>query len=182
MGKKFIFVEDLDRVLKQGKTEIVLPEGTRFSPAASDLMHEKGIQVSFTGAATTQKPDARDAKRTQSDTAKKIESSGQGLIAVAAGGRDINGPVGKDVSKEPFFLIFDVAGRFIDVIKNPYANDGDYVAPLIANLMASSQVSAIVAENFASNLRTHLEAKKVQYYEISGRIQEVVKTVMHRRD
>jgi hypothetical protein len=125
MAKKFIFTEDIESVLKQGKTEIVLAEGTRFSPAARDLIREKGIQVFFTDASYARKSEDPDTNRSQRDIAVKAKSSAHGLIAVTSSGRDIAGPVGKTAIKEPFYLIFDNQGRYIDVIKNPYSNRKD---------------------------------------------------------
>ncbi len=178
MAKKFIFIEDIKALLRQGKTEMILPGGTRFSPAAWDLIREQGIQVSFKDASSEKKSEDPEAIRGPGDTAIKVKPSGHGLIAVTSSGRDIAGPVGKDALKEPFFLIFDVEGRFIDVIKNPYANRDDAVEPLIANLMASSQISKFLAETIDSSLKTHLEAKKVQVFQIAGPIQDAVQSLM----
>jgi predicted Fe-Mo cluster-binding NifX family protein len=182
MEKKFIFVKDVAALIRQGKTEMVLPGGTRFSPAARDLIREQGIQVSFTDAASVKKSEKAGPIGHQGDMLEKVEPSGQGLIAVVSSGRDIKGPVGKDAKKEPFFLIFDTKGRFIDIIKNPYTNGGDGSDLSIAELMAASQVSTMVAETFGSRLRAHLEAKKVLPFEISGRIPEAVDRVLKRKD
>ena len=174
MGKKFVFVEDVNELLRQGNTEMVLAEGTRFSPAAWDLIREEGIQVIFAEASSETKSGGPQAAPGKEEPSKKIKPAARGLIAVASSGRDITGPIGKDAAKEPFFLIFDVEGRFIDVIKNPYAHRSDAVEPFIANLMASSQVTSILAENIGSSLQDQLEAKKVQYLEISGPIRDAV--------
>lgn len=174
MGNKFVFVEDVNALLRQGKTEVVLPDGTRFSPAARDLIREEGIQVIFTDVSSEIKSDDPEEVPRKEDTPKKNKPAARGLIAVASRGRDITGPVGKDATKEPFFLIFDIEGRFIDVIKNPYANQNEAAEPFIANLMTSSQVTSILAENIGSSLQDQLEAKKVQYLEISGPIRDAV--------
>jgi len=181
MEKKFIFAKDIEALLRQDKTEMVLTGRTRFSPAAWDLIREKGIQVAFTGASSEKELDEPEVIPSQGDAPKKIKPAGHGLIAVASRGRDITGPVGRSAAREPFFLIFDIEGHYIDVIKNPYANRSDAIDPLIAKLMASIQLSAIVAETFGSSLRTHLEAKKVQCVETSGRIQRAVKMVIDRK-
>ena len=47
MARKFVFIKDIENLLKQGKSEMQLPEGSRFSPAARDLIREKNIQVTF---------------------------------------------------------------------------------------------------------------------------------------
>lgn len=181
-GKKFIFVKDVEGLLRQGKAEMILPGGTRFSPAANDLIREKGIRVSFTNSSPGVTPKDTNETGTQNEMAERTEASPHGLIAVAAGSRDIHAPVGKTAAGEPFFLIFDIQGRHIDAIKNPYANGGKKVEPLIARLMASAQVAALAAQTFENSLRTHLEANRVQVFEITGSIREAVASMLKTLD
>lgn len=177
-GKKFVFVKDIERLLRQGKTEMILPVGTRFSPAANDLIREEGIRVSFTNSSPGAALKVPKEASAQNEMAERTEASPHGLIAVAAGSRDIHAPVGKTSAEAPFFLIFDIQGRHIDVIKNPYANGGKKVEPLIARLMASAQIAALAAQNFENSLRTHLEANRVQVFEITGSIREAVASML----
>jgi ethanolamine utilization cobalamin adenosyltransferase len=48
MIMKFVFAREVAELAAAGGTKMELPEGTRFSPAAADLIKEKGIQVIFT--------------------------------------------------------------------------------------------------------------------------------------
>jgi bacterioferritin-associated ferredoxin len=50
MGPKFIFAKDIQGALKGGKREILVPEGSRISSAALDLIKEKGLQVTYVGS------------------------------------------------------------------------------------------------------------------------------------
>ena len=48
MRTKFIFKEDVERLIRQGEKELVVPEGCRISSAALDLIKEKNILLKFT--------------------------------------------------------------------------------------------------------------------------------------
>ncbi len=45
MAPIFVFVKDVEAILREGKKEIIIPEGARISPAALDLIQERGIRV-----------------------------------------------------------------------------------------------------------------------------------------
>ena len=47
MKRRFVFVEEIEALVAQGQTDLQVPESTRFSPLAADLIREKGIRVSF---------------------------------------------------------------------------------------------------------------------------------------
>jgi bacterioferritin-associated ferredoxin len=46
----FVFVKDVEAILREGKQEIPVPEGAKISPAALDLIQERGLRVVRTGA------------------------------------------------------------------------------------------------------------------------------------
>ncbi len=46
----FVFVKDVEAILREGKQEILVPEGAKISPAALDLIQERGVRVVRTGA------------------------------------------------------------------------------------------------------------------------------------
>lgn len=46
----FVFVKDVEAILREGKQEILVPEGAKISPAALDLIQERGIRVVRRGA------------------------------------------------------------------------------------------------------------------------------------
>jgi bacterioferritin-associated ferredoxin len=45
----FVFVKDVEAILREGKQEILVPEGAKISPAALDLIQERGLRVVRTG-------------------------------------------------------------------------------------------------------------------------------------
>ena len=47
MRPKFIFQKDVEALIREGKKELIVPEGCRISSAALDLIKEKNILVKF---------------------------------------------------------------------------------------------------------------------------------------
>jgi predicted Fe-Mo cluster-binding NifX family protein len=180
MRKKFIFIKDIEDFLKRGQTQVDLPERTRLSPAAWDLVREKGIRISFKDTASQEAVNSQDVKSDKNNNEKQMEAPKPGLVAVASAGRDISGVVGQVAARSPYFLLFDTSGRFIDIIKNPFSAGGESVGLKIANLLAASQVSAIAAEKFGRAIKNNLKEKDIHYFELSGSIQEAVDTVLGR--
>ncbi len=47
MARFFVFVNEIEKILKKGEVEIELPEGVRFSSAALDLIKERNVKVKY---------------------------------------------------------------------------------------------------------------------------------------
>ncbi len=47
MRPKFIFQKDVEALIREGKKELIVPQGSRISSAALDLIREKNILVKF---------------------------------------------------------------------------------------------------------------------------------------
>jgi bacterioferritin-associated ferredoxin len=50
MAPVFVFVKDVETALKEGRQEILIPEGAKVSPAALDLIRDRGVRVVQQGA------------------------------------------------------------------------------------------------------------------------------------
>ncbi len=185
MTRKFVFIKDVENLIKQGKTDMQLPEGSRFSPAAWDLIRENNIQVSYTGQ-TSAPVDIGDEKiqdpKIQEQPTPADTGTGQPqLAAIVSSARDVSGTVGENVVSSQYFLIFDHDGKFIDIIKNPFFDGGKDAEQGIVNLLSASQVSAIAAEKFDDALGDRLKQKNIRFFEISGPIEEAVKLVFNQK-
>jgi hypothetical protein len=159
MARKFIFIKDIEQLLKQGKTEMDLPEGSRFSPAAWDLVRENNIQVSFREQSQALNADAGNTEIDSQSLSDQTSPELPQLAAIVSGAREITGKVGETVTGSPYFLIFDHDGKFIDIIKNPFIDKGTSADQMIVNLLTASQISAVAAEAFSGALRTQLSEK-----------------------
>lgn len=181
MTRKFIFIKDVENLLKQGKTEMELPEGSRFSPAAWDLVREKNIQLSFTAQPSQSDVEINVPKPKTQTSREQTAPTKAGLVAVASEDRKPSGAVGRFAGRSPYFLVFDYKGRFIDIIKNPYSAESGGIASRVADLLAASQVSVFVAEQFGQNIKSALSDENIKYLEISGSIEEAIKSVFNEK-
>ena len=184
MVRRFVFVREVEELVAKGQNEMELPEGTRFSPAAADLIKERGIRVTFTSgpAPDSGKIPESEEKPNESEltdvTYVRGANEQQSLIAVVSAGQTVTDAVGNIAARSPYFLIFDGQGKLVEVLENPYRNIGGGAGPLVANLMAERGVSTMVAGTFGTNIKASLEEKGVNYVEFSGQVKEAVKAVL----
>ena len=177
MGKRFVFVEEVQDVLSKGQTEMELPEGTRFSPAADDLIREKGIRVSFTGSPAPvdrkgQEPTGGKNKVEMQDTARA-----GALIAIVSAEKTATGTVGNVAARSPYFLLFNGQGELIEVLDNPHRDTGGGAGPLVAEFMGERGITTMVAGNFGSNMKASLDEKGINYFEFSRKAEEAARAV-----
>jgi predicted Fe-Mo cluster-binding NifX family protein len=179
--KKFIFIKDVEALIRRGKAEMQVPENSRFSPAARDLVREKNIQLSFTPQPSQSDVDVKLPEGQTQPSQEQAVPTKVGLLAVASEDREPSGTIGRFAGRSPYFLIFDFKGRFIDIIKNPYSTESEGIGRRVADLLAASQVSLFVAEQFGQKIIDALTDKNVKYLELSGPIEEAIKTVFDKK-
>lgn len=177
MGRKFIFVKDVEKVLAEGKKEWVLPEGACLTDAAADLVKERGLQLKTVGPPTGAGPSPQGKRRETSDGSQDNLSSVKGttgIIAVASSGQHPGDPVGSVAARSPYYLLFDSGGTFLSAIQNPYVNTGEGAGRLVAELMAEQGVRTMIAGNFGRNIVTYLEEKGIRNVQFSGKSEEAI--------
>ncbi len=178
MKKRFVFAKEVKELAARGVTKMELPQGTRFSPEAADLIKEKSIEVVFIDAQvgnTGQKPKSGRVE----DRAETVRADSAGpLIAVASSGRTSAAMVDSVAARSPFFLLFNTKGDLVEVLENPYRDSGGGAGPLVAELMAKKGVTTVVAGNFGINMKASLDEKGLKYFEFQGQAAEAVKDVV----
>ena len=152
MARRFVFVEEVEKLLADGLTELELPEGTRFSAAAADLIKAKGIKVSYTHATNTGSVSSGESEDDVDGTKAPPAESVQSRIAVASEGQEITDPVAAVAGRSPYFQIFDH--------------------------QAGKGVTSMVAGNFGVNIRASLREKQINPIPFSGRVKEAVKSAL----
>jgi len=186
MVRRFVFVREVEELVAKGQIEMELPEGTRFSSEAADLIKERGIRLTFTSG---QAPDSGKTSESEekvneseaSDATSARSAKEESLIAVVSAGQAITDPVGDAAARSPYFLIFDGQGELIEVLENPHRETGGGAGPPVAVLMAERGVSTMVAGAFGTNIKASLEEKGVNYFEFTGQVGEAVKLVLGGR-
>jgi len=177
--KRFIFVRDVEKWVKEGITEWELPEGARLTAAAADLIKERGIRLIHAGDAED-KPTPRDAGKDRNPQGGTPETPpnrtpAKGIIAVASTGETPSDPIGSVAARSPYFLLFDENGAFLGPVENPHAGAGGGAGRLVAEFMAERGVRTMIAGNFGRNIRTDLEEKGIRFVEASGQSAEAVR-------
>jgi predicted Fe-Mo cluster-binding NifX family protein len=177
--KRFIFVKDVEKWLKQGITEWELPEGARLTAAAADLIKERGIRLKMAvGAGDDFAPRDAGIDRNTPGASPDVQPEGataRGAIAVASSGRTPSDPIGTVAARSPYFLLFDENGAFLGSVENPHAGSGGGTGRLVAEFMAERGVRTMIAGNFGRNIKTDLEEKGIRFIEASGQSDEAVR-------
>ncbi len=177
MGKRFVFVEEVQDILLKGETEMLLPVGAKFSPAANDLIRENGIRVLFAGVLDLNERKGDELVGAKNEIVAQDSVKGAVLFAVASAGKSVAGTVGNIAARSPYLLLFNGQGELVEVLDNPYRNTGGGAGPLVAELMASRGVKTLVAGNFGVNITDSLEEKGVNALVFSGTVAEAVKLI-----
>jgi predicted Fe-Mo cluster-binding NifX family protein len=180
MIRKFVFAREVEELVAAGGTKMELPEGTRFSPAAADLVKEKGIKVIFTAAKGEKRERDQDIGSSKGEKEAPESASAEGLIAVASSGKSCSGEVGSTAARSPFFLIFNREGALVEVLENPFSDSSGGAGPLVAGLMAEKGISLLVAGNFGKNIRAVLNEKGIRHIEFQGQAGGAVKEMMRK--
>jgi len=178
MKKRFVFAKEVMGLVAEGHTKIELPEGTKFSPEAADLIKEKSIQVIFTAVAMETGEKKSETGRVQ-DRTEALETDSVGpLVAVASPGKTATDMVGSIAARSPFFLVFNTNGDLVEVLENPYRDSGGGAGPLVAELMAKNGITTMVAGDFGMNIKASLDEKGIKYLEFQGQAGEAVKDMI----
>jgi predicted Fe-Mo cluster-binding NifX family protein len=181
MARKFIFIRDVEQLIGEGKKEMVLPEGTRISPAAADFIKEKGIRLAFAGegagSPSTKSENKESSPEGSATTPVKGSTASQASVAVASSGKTPADHIGNVAARSPYFLFFDSQGNFLEVLENPYRDVGGRAGPLVADLMAEKGVTSVVAGNFGQNIVDSLDKKGIQHIALSGPVEKALESI-----
>lgn len=81
MANGYIFARDIQRALDQGQSQIELPEGSRLSPAARDLIRDYGVEVVYRPAEPA--PPAAEAEPSEKPAAPAAEEKAPAAVELS---------------------------------------------------------------------------------------------------
>ena len=97
------------------------------------------------------------------------------LIAVAAASNSLSSQVSGRPGQSPLFLLFDMQGRFIEAVENPYKNvKGNAGIPTI-DFLKGRGVKVIVAASMGSKIGEEMQSRGMQPIEFAGPVADAVK-------
>lgn len=200
MGRRFLFAREVEEIITKGQKEIILPEGSRISAAAADLIRQKGIRIRYRsdfpqtseskpvkgGQPALPEAEERSNKKEKPSEEGEAQSEGENTgirqppIAVASHDRTVDSTIENVAAKSPYFLVFDNQGKLVETLENPYRETGSGAGALVADLMAEKGVRTFVAGNFGEKIRLSLDEKGISFFEFTGQVREAVSTVLTR--
>ena len=100
------------------------------------------------------------------------------IIAVAAFKKTESSQIYDQAARAPYYLIFDKRGNLLEVISNPFREAARGAGPKVADLLASKNVSVVVAGNFGHKMKSALDEKGIDHHEASGIVKNVVEDLI----
>jgi predicted Fe-Mo cluster-binding NifX family protein len=99
-------------------------------------------------------------------------------IAVAAVAREANSEISPRSGRSKFFLIFDEAGKLLEVLSNPFSRGGGGAGFGVAKMLADQNVDIVVGRQIGDNMEEALQRRGIRVYEMTGRANEAVGRVI----
>jgi len=100
------------------------------------------------------------------------------IIAVATLEKTENSQLSDKAAHAPYYLIFDKGGNLLEVISNPFRDAVRDAGPKVADLLASKNVSVVVAGDFGHKMKSALNEKGIDQHKASGIVKKVVEDLI----
>jgi len=100
------------------------------------------------------------------------------IIAVATFKKTESSQISDKAARAPYYLIFDKRGNLLGVISNPFHDATRGAGPKVAGLLASKNVSVVVAGDFGHKMKSALDKKGIGHHEASGIVKNVVQDLI----
>ncbi len=99
-------------------------------------------------------------------------------IAVASNSKDPMSSISSKAGKCPYYLIFDNKGELTEVIGNPYKDAQSGTEQQTVDFLAGKGVTVVIAETFGDKIIGAMRTKSMDYFQLNGIINDVVKKVL----
>ena len=100
------------------------------------------------------------------------------IIAVATFKKTESSQISDKAARAPYYLIFDRRGNLLEVISNPFHDAARGAGSKMADLLASKNVSLVVASAFGHKMKSALDKKGINHHEASGIAKRVVQDLV----
>ena len=101
------------------------------------------------------------------------------IISVATLEKTENSQISDNAARAPYYLIFDKRGNLLEVISNPFREAARGAGPKVADLLASKNVSVVVAGDFGYKMESALGKMGIDHHEASGIVKNVVEDLIN---
>jgi predicted Fe-Mo cluster-binding NifX family protein len=100
-------------------------------------------------------------------------------IAIASESKQLTSRVSTLAGRSPYYLIFDSAGKLIEVVENPYKEVRGGAGTSITYYLSEKGVTLIIAELFGNKMINAMKSKGITYYEFKGIVNDAVKKILN---
>ena len=100
------------------------------------------------------------------------------IIAVATFKKTESSQISDKAARAPYYLIFDRRGNLLEVIPNPFHDAARGAGSKMADLLASKNVSLVVAGAFGHKMKSALDEKGIDHREAFGIVKKVVEDLI----
>ena len=97
-------------------------------------------------------------------------------IAVAAAGENENSEISPVAGRAPYYLIFDENGVFVKFIENSGRSSRRDSSSAVVDLLLKESCKTVIAGQFGEKMKSRLRANRIEFYERTGTVRNVLKT------
>ncbi len=96
-------------------------------------------------------------------------------FAIAADGAELTSPISKLSGISPYFHLYDINGKAIEVLANPHIDLEFGIGPAAATTLADKGVSVLVGGMVGPKMEDVMVARKVRFVRRHGTVEDIVK-------
>ena len=96
-------------------------------------------------------------------------------FAISAEGAELTSPISKLSGVSPYYHLYDINGKAVEVLANPHLDLEYGIGPAAAATLADKGVTVLVGGMAGPKMQDVLDARSVRFVRRSGTVEDVVK-------
>lgn len=96
-------------------------------------------------------------------------------FAISAEGTELTSPISKLSGISPYYHLYDINGKAVEVLANPHLDLEYGIGPAAAATLADKGVTVLVGGMAGPKMQDVLDARSVRFVRRSGTVEDVVK-------
>lgn len=96
-------------------------------------------------------------------------------FAISAEGTELTSPISKLTGISPYYHLYDINGKAVEVLANPHLDLEYGIGPAAAATLADKGVTVLVGGMAGPKMQDVLDARSVRFVRRTGTVEDVVK-------
>mgnify|MGYP001821697702 FL=1 len=96
-------------------------------------------------------------------------------FAISAEGAELTSPISKLTGISPYYHLYDINGKAVEVLANPHLDLEYGIGPAAATTLADKGVTVLVGGMAGPKMQDVLDARSVRFVRRTGTVEDVVK-------